>query len=70
VRRIPVSSRAVVSVGYDAGTSTLEVEYVSGGVYRYSPVPRRVFDGLLAADSIGTYLTTHVKPHYPYARVG
>jgi hypothetical protein len=70
VRRIPVSSSAVVSVGYDAGTRTLEVEFVGGGLYRYSRVPRRVFDGLLSADSVGAYVTMHVKPHYPYTRVG
>lgn len=70
MRRIPVSSSALVSVGYDAGTRTLEVEFVGGGVYQYLRVAPRHFDGLLAADSVGTYLTTHVKPHHAYVRVG
>jgi hypothetical protein len=69
MRRMPVSSSAVASVGYDPRTRTLEVEFVSGDVYRYLGVPRRRYDELLAAESTGRYVNTEIKPRYPYTRV-
>jgi hypothetical protein len=69
VRRHPVTSTAVRSVGYDEDRHELEIEYAEGGVYRYSLVPRRVYEQLRAADSIGAYVARHVKPHYPVAQV-
>jgi KTSC domain len=59
--RQPVASRALVSVGYDEAWATLEVEFVGGGVYRYFAVPSRVYAGLMAAESHGTYFDTYVK---------
>ena len=70
VRRRPVPSSAVASVGYDAVSSQLEVEFVDGDVYRYSLVPRWRVEELLAADSIGSYVNREIKPRYPGVQVG
>jgi KTSC domain len=70
VRRRPVTSSAVSSVGYDAVSSQLEVEFVDGDVYRYSLVPRWRVEELLAADSIGSYVNREIKPRYPGVQVG
>lgn len=70
VRRVPVDSSAVASIGYDAATSQLEVEFVGGGVCRCFGVPRRRVEELLAAASIGGYVTRHIKPNHPYVEVG
>lgn len=48
--------------------ATLEVEY-AGGVYRYSGVPRSVYDKACDAPSVGTFLNENVKRVYPYVRV-
>lgn len=64
MRRVPVRSSALRSVGYDSGTFALEVEFDSGEVYRYLDVPPHVVEGFIDARSKGTYLTTHIKPHY------
>ena len=69
MHRRRVSSTAVRSVGYDEDRHELEIEYAEGGVYRYSLVPRRVYEQLLAAESIGRYVTRRVKPNYPVAQV-
>jgi lysyl-tRNA synthetase class 2 len=42
----------------------VEVEFVGGGVYRYSPVPVYVYRELLDAPSKGTYVNTVLKPRY------
>ena len=65
-----MESNAVVSVGYESATNQLEVEYAGGGVYRYYGVPLSRAEELLAAASIGRYLTEHIKPRYPYQEMG
>jgi ATP-dependent DNA helicase RecG len=53
MKRIPVESSSLASVGYDREISTLEVEFRNGGCYQYFPVPQRVFEQLMAAPSKG-----------------
>lgn len=69
MRRRSVESSAVESVGYDARTRTLEIEYVSGGVYRYIGVPPRAYELLLPADSTGAFVNRRIKPYYRCTRV-
>jgi hypothetical protein len=61
--RTPVSSSAVVSVGYDEH-AVLEVEYADGDVYRYYGVPRSLHDQLLDAASIGQFINTRIKGRF------
>jgi hypothetical protein len=70
VDRLPVSSSNLASVGYDEVGQVLEVEFRHGGVYQYTGVSKSVFDELMAADSLGRYLATRIKPRYPFRRVG
>lgn len=65
----PVDSSNVRAIGYDDATSTLQVEFLNGSLYQYFDVPRHVFDGLLAADSVGRYLNEYVKGIFRYSRV-
>lgn len=69
MHREPVTSSNVHSVGYDPDTSTLEVEFKSGSVYQYSGVPQHHYDGMMSADSVGTYLNAHIKNNYPYTKL-
>jgi len=59
-----VSSSNLRSIGYDATSSTLEVEFNSGGVYQYSGVPEAVYEALMRASSKGSYLNNHIKDRY------
>jgi hypothetical protein len=65
VQRVPVTSASIVSLGYDAATSTLEVEFAGGGVYRYFAVPRAVHESLLKAESVGRTFNVVVRGRYP-----
>jgi hypothetical protein len=69
VRRVPVQSRAIASVGYDRATNVLELELAEGEVYQYYAVPRRVHQELLAADSIGRYFLSQIRDRYGYQRI-
>jgi hypothetical protein len=69
VRRRPVGSSNLRSVGYDSESRILEVEFHQGGIYQYFGVPAHVYSSLMRAASHGSYLHSHVKDIYPYARV-
>lgn len=69
MNRTPVSSSNIASIGYDNGTSTLEVEFVGGSVYQYFDVPERVYLEFMRASSKGQFLHAHIKDVYRYSRV-
>ena len=62
MRRRPVNSSSIKSVGWSDGT--LELEYVNGYVYQYYEVPQPTYAGLLAESSIGAWVNKHIKPYY------
>ena len=66
MERISVNSSNVSSVGYDAYSQTLEIEFNNGGVYQYSGVPESVYEGMMGADSKGKYFHANIKNTYPY----
>lgn len=69
--RLPVMSSSLRSVGYDAATSTLEVEFrESGRVYQYMNVHARVYRRLLTAASKGSYFNAYVRNVYPERPLG
>ena len=68
--RTVVASSNILSVGYDGGTQTLEVEFVSGAVYQYYGVPEGIHQQLMQAPSKGQFLNAYIKDRYPYSRVG
>jgi len=47
MKRAPVASSSLRSLGYDAAQQVLEVEFASGALYRYEQVPAA--DGASAA---------------------
>jgi hypothetical protein len=69
VKRTPVSSSSIASVGYDAKARILEVEFVHGHVYRYRDVPAAVVRAFLSAPSLGAYLNANIRDVYRYTRV-
>lgn len=64
-----VESSSVRSIGYDARTKTLEVQFNSGGVYRYAPVPDEVWLAFRRAPSKGQFFQAHVRDQFATARV-
>ena len=58
-------SASVAAVGYDEGRYELTVTFVSGDSYVYAMVPPSVHRELLAAESVGRFVNSSVKPTYP-----
>jgi XTP/dITP diphosphohydrolase len=67
--RIPVDSSDIVSVGYDAPSRTLEIEFHGGRVYQYRNVDPDIHDQLLRADSHGQYFDTFIHGRYRFERM-
>ena len=65
MRRRPIESTAIASIGYDGAMAILEIEFTSGDVYEYFAVPRSVYEGLLAAESPGRFFQARIRERYP-----
>jgi hypothetical protein len=70
MNRDPVSSSNIRSVGYDADSQTLEIEFSSGAIYQYYNVGSDLFEQLMIAASKGQFLNTYIRNAYPFSRVG
>jgi hypothetical protein len=69
MERVPLTSRAVASAGYDGATRTLEIEFTSGRVYRYRDVPASVYEWLLRVPSKGVYVSRSITDRYEFEDV-
>jgi len=62
MKRTPVLSSNIDSIGYEAGT--LEIKFKSGNIYQYQGVPEHVYHELMAAPSKGSYFADHIRDNY------
>ena len=70
MNRTPVDSSNLASAGYDPDSRILEIEFNSGSVYQYYAVPQHEYEGLMRADSHGSYFNAHIKKGgYSYRQV-
>ncbi len=64
MERVPVKSSNIRSVGYEAETRTLEVEFNDNSVFHYFNLSPLMHASLMQADSKGSYLSERVKNRY------
>ncbi|HEJ8168487.1 KTSC domain-containing protein [Serratia marcescens] len=64
-----VTSSNISSIGYDAESQTLEIEFLNGAIYQYFDVPEQVHAELMGADSVGAFLARNIKGSFRYSRV-
>jgi hypothetical protein len=69
IRRRPVVSKGIVSIGYSKRLHVLEIEFVNGAIYRYTQVAPSVHRELMAAGSKARYYDANIKGNYPSVRV-
>lgn len=70
MERYVVASSNLRSVGYDANSQTLEVEFINGTIYQYYGVPENIHEQLMQQQSKGRFLNIYIRNQYPYSRVG
>jgi hypothetical protein len=66
---IPVTSSQVQSIGYDADTKELSVEWKSGKTSVYEDVPAALALIVIRSPSVGRAINTHIKPTYTHRYV-
>lgn len=69
MNRILVNSTTISSVGYNADTLVLEVEFINGALYKYLDVPATVYLRFMNADSKGQFYNYYIRDVYDYERV-
>jgi hypothetical protein len=67
--RTPVTSSNIQSIGYDAPSAVLEVEFTSGDVYQYFNVPEHVHQQFMNASSHGEFLADNIRYNYRYQKI-
>jgi hypothetical protein len=67
MKREPVESTAIKSIGYNEDKQILEVEILeTGRVYKYFNVPLEEYMDFLDAKSLGEYYNRVIKENYEY----
>jgi hypothetical protein len=69
MRRKQVVSTSLASVGYEAATRILEVEFRKGRIYQYHDVGADIVAQLMTADSKGRFMNAHIRNAYRFTRV-
>jgi hypothetical protein len=69
MERKKVSSEKIRSVGYDAASQVLEIEFSDGRVLQFSRVPSEVHRRLMAAPTIVSYFRDHIEDEYTARRL-
>lgn len=69
MRRQPVESSSLQSVGYDVTNQVLEIQFRTGRVYRYFGVPPDVYSSLMQASSLGAFFNASIRDQYAFERV-
>ena len=70
MKRTNVSSSNIASIGYDSDRRVLEIEFLNRSVYQYFSVPENLFNGLMRADSHGSYFDSYnKKAGFRYQRI-
>ena len=64
MKRQPVSSSNILSVGYDPETKILEVEFRGGAVWQYSDVEENVYEEFISSSSVGKYFSANIRGSY------
>ena len=71
MKRAPIESSRIISMGYDSEALILEIEFKRNRIYQYQPVSKYMWGKLLAAESKGKYFQDHIRsnPRINYEEV-
>lgn len=64
MKRSPVDSKAIKSVGYDEATRCMHVEFSDGGCHEYHGVSAETHKAFMDSPSKGKHFHSLIKPHH------
>lgn len=65
----PIKSSNIEGVSYDAASRQMTIQFIGGAQYVYEDVPRSRFEGIVGAQSAGSYLHSEIKGNYKFRKV-
>ncbi len=65
-----IESKMIKSIGYDAQSSTLEIEFNSGAVWQYFDFQESLWYEFENSESKGKFFHREIKNQYSESRVG
>jgi KTSC domain len=69
MNRTTVGSPGIAQVGYEEGSETLEIEFVSGKIFQFYNVPLKLFNQLMNSSQKELYYESHILVRFPYTRI-
>ena len=69
MERKRVNASNIRSVGYDAGSQLLEIEFSSGSIVQYSGVSPEVLRRFMNAPSPGSFFQDQIEENFPSRRL-
>lgn len=70
MNRAIIESTMIRSIGFDAGSSTLEIEFNSGAIWQYYDFPESIWYEFEGADSQGKFFHREIKNQYSESQIG
>ena len=64
IKRVPIESTAIATVGYSKRLRALEIEFRNGAIYRYLDVAPDVYDALISARSKARFYDANIRHKY------
>jgi hypothetical protein len=68
--RVPLQSSVLAAAEYFPQLRTLDILFNTGEVYRYLKIPMSLYQGLLEADSKGTFFNAHIRNQFSFQYLG
>jgi len=65
----PARRSNVTSAVYDPDKRNLDITFHNGRTYRYHDVPEKHGNGIVTAESQGSYLHQHIAKHYDFSEL-
>lgn len=63
------NSSQIKIIRYFDADKILEIVFKTDKVYQYFDVPESIYEGALAAESVGKYVNQHVKKTFQYKQI-
>jgi len=70
MNRESIDSSMMLSIGYDPGTSILEIEFKGGEIWQYFDFPETIWYEFESSDSKGGFFHREIKKQYAESRIG
>ena len=64
IKRVPIESTAIATVGYSKKLRALEIEFRNGAIYRYLDVAPDVYAALISARSKARFYDANIRHKY------